>query len=82
MFVGSTPTRDIYEPVWRNWKTRCFQRTDVGSSNLFTGIYNGMYVNLVDGVIWDHEAAGSNPVIPIFTPVPQLEDGTGSNPVG
>ena len=24
-----------------------------------------MYVNLVDGVAWDHEAAGSNPVIPI-----------------
>lgn len=24
----------------------------------------GMYVNLVDGVVWDHEVAGSNPVIP------------------
>ena len=25
-----------------------------------------MYVSLVDGLIWDQEAAGSNPVIPTF----------------
>ena len=25
----------------------------------------GVYVNLVDGVIWDHEAVGSSPATPI-----------------
>ena len=28
--------------------------------------YFGVYVNLVDGDIWDVEAAGSSPAAPIF----------------
>lgn len=49
--------------MWCNWQTRWFQRPDVGSSNLLMALYRDV-AQLVAHVIWDHEAAGSRPVIP------------------
>lgn len=34
------------------------------SRKVETAMNNGVYVNLVDGVIWVHEVVGSNPATP------------------
>ena len=63
---------------------------EMGSKKLIIShlVFSECIVNLVDGVIWDHEAAGSNPVTPtvavadlVMHQIVALEY-VGANPIG
>lgn len=51
-------------PMWCNWQTHYPQQIDQLEVRIFSWALYRDVAQLVAHVIWDHEAAGSRPVIP------------------